>query len=366
MYDIKHEIHKYKNDWDIYKKYTNPYEYINTYIPNCKSTCVADYKPLSRSYFKMIEILFQFKLNDDTTVPMKSFHLAEGPGGFIEAIVNYRKLWNSTQREKSLEEQNDKYIGMTLLPLPNILNTDANIPTWKKSERFLKNNPNVFIENGKDGTGNIISYENFIHCKEKYGSTMDLITADGGFDFSNDFNSQEFNVLKLLFSQIAFALCMQRKHGNFIIKIFDCYMQQTMDLLYILTSFYENVYITKPLTSRIANSEKYIVCINFQYDNCNTFFPFLQNAFQRMICGMEKNTTRFLHIPTSLFFNTKLEEYNAIFGKQQIENIHNTILLMDNKNKTNKIDNMIKTNIQKCIIWCKKYGVKHLETNAIF
>ena len=49
---------------------------------------------------------------------------------------------------------------------------------------------------------------------------MDLITADGGFDFSMDFNQQEILIGKLLFAQIAYALCLQKRGGKFILKIF--------------------------------------------------------------------------------------------------------------------------------------------------
>ena len=148
---------------------------------------------------------------------------------------------------------------MTILDDKN----DPNIPAWKKTETFLKKNKNVTIEKGKDGTGNILSIDNFVYCKEKYGSSMDLITGDGGFDFSVDFNNQEIHIADLLMGQIFYALVMQKKGGSFVLKIFDSFMEHTLDLLYILSSFYETVYIVKPYTSRYANSEKYIVCLNF-------------------------------------------------------------------------------------------------------
>ena len=102
---ISHTLHKYLSsvkrkidtcpvEWDVYKKYTNPYEYIQTQIPNGNQS-VATIKPLSRSYFKMIELL---KIHNILTVykevSINSFHLAEGPGGFIEALVHLR---NNTQ-----------------------------------------------------------------------------------------------------------------------------------------------------------------------------------------------------------------------------------------------------------------------------
>jgi len=355
LYSIKNQISKYGDEWEEFRKYTNPYEYINSNVPT-RSKCVSKYKPLSRSYFKLLEIMFLFDLYTpnngsafesanvklQNAIPISSFHLAEGPGGFIEAIANIRK------------NPNDKYIGMTILDDAN----DWNIPAWKKSDLFLKNNPNVFIENGATGTGDILCIQNFKHCIDKYGSSMDLITADGGFDFSTGFNSQEINIIKLLYGQICYALCLQKHNGNFILKIFDCFMNHTVDLLYILSSFYQDVYITKPNTSRYANSEKYIVCKKFIFTSNVGFVAKLTSCF---IDVLNSNTPiyRFLNYPIASHFINKIEEFNAIFGRQQIDNIQQTISLIDSKNNHDKIESYIRNNIQKCTNWCITHNIPH-------
>ena len=342
LYEIKKKLEEREKDWDIYKKYTNPYEYVHGLVPQ-KKKCVSKYKPLSRSYFKMIEIMNTFDINYDGK-KINTFHLAEGPGGFIEAIANKRN------------NKDDKYIGISLLDDKN----DPNIPAWKKTDIFLKTHKNVYIERGKDNTGNILSLENFADCKEKYGSSMDLITGDGGFDFSIDFNKQEVNIANLLFSQMCYALTLQKKGGTFVLKIFDCFMQHSVDILYILSSFYEKVYIMKPNTSRYANSEKYIICKNFQHVSSESYYGYLYKAFQKMTNTIEtENISRFLSVPITNYFLTKLEEFNAIFRQQQVENIHYTITLIDNKSSQEKIENMIKSNIQKSTQWCIKHNVPH-------
>jgi len=339
LYEIKERLDKIEHEWDIHKKYTNPYEYIHTPIPN-RRKCVSKYSPLSRSYFKMIEMINIFNLKFESK-PINTFHLAEGPGGFIEAIVNTRKC------------SHDVYTGMTILN-----DIDPNIPAWKKSESFLKQYKNVKIESGADGTGNILKLENFVYCKNKYGSSMDFITGDGGFDFSVDFNSQELHIADLLMAQAFYALIMQKKGGKFVLKIFDSFMNHTLDLLYILSSFYESVYIVKPYTSRYANSEKYIVCKNFLFSNSDTFYDRLYSTFRKMTLNKNKYTvSRFLTTPLSYQFIVKMEEYNAIFGQQQLENIHYTISLIENKYKQEKIEGLLKVNISKCIHWCNKYGI---------
>ena len=49
-----------------------------------------------------------------------------------------------------------------------------------------------------------------------------------------------------------------------------------------------------------------------------------------------------------------MEEINAILGQQQIETISTTLNLIDN-NKYDRLENLKKNNIQKCIMWCQKY-----------
>ena len=345
LYAIKEKIDDCERDWDIFKKYTNPYEYIHTMVPY-KKNCVAKYKPLSRSYYKMIEIIHTFNILPDQPA-INTFHLAEGPGGFIEAVANIRK------------QSNDKYTGITLMADMN----DPNIPGWKKTNNFLRANPNVEIIYGADGTGDILSLQNMMDCNEKYASSMDLVTADGGFDFSSDFNKQETSISFLLFAQVTYALILQKHGGSFVLKLFDCFMQHTVDILYILSAFYKKVYVSKPQTSRNANSEKYIVCKDFiHHSNCE-FLPYFYRAFEKMLMDKPPNLPicvhRFLNMPIPLYFTNKLEEYNAIFGQQQIENIQYTISLIENKHNQEKIDKLIRNNIQKCINWCNKYHIQH-------
>ena len=343
LYEIKKKLETMEKDWDIFKKYTNPYEYVHGIVP-LKKKSVSKYKPLSRSYFKMIEIMHSFHI-DFQAKNIRTFHLAEGPGGFIEAIANLRN------------NEKDIYIGISLLDDKS----DPNIPAWKKTQHFLNNHKNVYIETGVDNTGNILSMENFTFCKDTYASSMELVTADGGFDFSMDFNKQEINIAKLLFAQICYALILQKKKGCFVLKMFDCFMQHSIDALYILSSFYEKVYITKPQSSRYANSEKYIVCKGFLYSKVDTFYPFVHRAFEKMLAPTKTPTSilRFLTVPVNNLFVTKLEEYNAIFGQQQVENIYQTIMLIENKHNQERIDIMIKNNVQKSIQWCTRYQIPY-------
>jgi 23S rRNA U2552 (ribose-2'-O)-methylase RlmE/FtsJ len=347
---IKEQIDTRQINWDKYKKYTNTYEYIHSNIPNTKFS-ICNHKPLSRSFYKMIEICKQLYVLENLPQACKSFHLAEGPGGFIEALALMRS------------QINDTYYGMTLI------DDDNSIPGWRKSKSFLLNNPNVFIEKGCDNRGDLMNPDNLKHCFMKYNGTMDLITADGGFDFSHDFNQQEIVSSKLIMCQIAFAIAMQKQGGHFIIKFFDTFTKFSLDLLFLLSNLYEQVYFIKPNTSRLANSEKYVVCKGFRL-----------NATEEIVKKFYKiiNDITAIDCIYSLFnfdlpyiFINKIEEINAIFGQQQIENIVATLYLIDNtgNNKYDKLETLKKNNIQKCIWWCQKFNLsytKPIPNNNIF
>ena len=345
--NMKDKIDSHSTEWDNTKKFTNPYEFIHNIIPG-KNKSVSKHKPLSRSYFKMIEIYNLLKINFNSD-PISTFHLAEGPGGFIEAIVDIRK------------NTSDKYIGMTL-----INDDDINIPGWKKSNHFLNKNTNVSLEYGSTKDGNLLNIDNFDYCFNKYGHSIDIITADGGFDFSHDFSMQEINISQLLFAQVAYAIIMQKRKGCFILKIFDSFMQHTIDLLALLSSFYEKVYIVKPNTSRHANSEKYIVCKNFSFNHdTQYYYNIFRPSFLFLLSHKDKYIKRFLDIDISLFFISRLQEYNAIFGQQQLENIYHTFTIIQNKNKFDKYSNNIKNNIIKCINWCNKYNIDYYSQDLL-
>lgn len=341
---VKELIDQYTKYWDSIKKFTNPYEFIHTNIPNYNFS-VSNVSPISRAYFKLIEIYNTFDILKKTPNVINTFHLAEGPGGFIEATAHLRN------------NPRDTYIGMTLLDKSN-----KSIPGWNKAQNFLKNNKNVFIENGITGDGDLFSYKNLEYCKNKYGNTMEIITADGGFDFSIDFNKQEVLATRLILTQIIYAITLQSYKGTFILKMFDIFHKPSLELIYLLSCMYRKVFIIKPNTSRYANSEKYIVCLNFKHKNTNHLYNKLINLLKQLDNNNydKLNISSILTTPIQSYFLNQVKEYNSILGTQQIENILNTIKIIALQDrKKEKIDNIKHLNIQKCIRWCVKNNIAH-------
>ena len=351
----KESITEHYDEWDIHKKITNPYEYIHTNVPN-KNISISKLKPISRAFYKLIEIVECMNLlKNYEHSPMKSFHLAEGPGGFIEAMTFLRK------------NEKDRYYGMTLIDDEN-----ENVPGWRKSKLFLQNNRKVVIEKGADGCGDLYNPVNFLHICKNYKNSMDLITGDGGFDFSVDYNNQETMASRLILTQIFYAIAMQKQGGNFVLKIFDTFKKVSIHILYLLSSLYEKVYIFKPNTSRIANSEKYIVCCNFKIADSSYLFTKIFNILHVLNNLKMQNVIikEILDVKVNITFLKSIEEINAIIGQQQISNILSTLRIIQNKEKKGEKFNLLKNkHIKKCIQWCSKYNIpcnKLGITNNVF
>ena len=342
---VKARIDKYSLEWDTFKKITNNYEYIHTSLPNSKFS-ISKVKPLSRAFYKLIEICNIFGLLEKyNNTNITTFHLAEGPGGFIEAIDFIRK------------NTYDNYFGITLLD-----DINDNVPGWKKSGLFLKRNNHIKIERGVDGKGDLYNPENYRHYRSMFKNKVDFITADGGFDFSVDFNNQENMAVRLIFTEIIYAITMQKKGGSFVIKMFDTFLKSSFDIIYLLCTMYENVSICKPCTSRTANSERYIVCSEFKYDH----IEHLYNKFYTLLKVLNDTSLKTSYIK-SIFnikypykFKQTIEEINSIIGGQQIENIQTTVRFIENKErKCEKIRQKKDNNIQKCISWCIKNKIPY-------
>ena len=148
--------------------------------------------------------------------------------------------------------------------------------------------------------------------------------------------------------------------------------KSTRELIYLLSCLYEYVFISKPFTSRYANSEKYIVCKNFKYTNTEE----LSNKFINILKFFESfdfnkyDVTSIINIPVQSYYSNQLKEINAILGHQQIDNILNTIKIITHKDRKNdKIQSLKNSNIQKCITWCVNNKMpynKTYQSNNIF
>ena len=150
-----------------------------------------------------------------------------------------------------------------------------------------------------------------------------------------------------------FALNVQEIGGNFVIKMFDTLNIKTIQLLYILYLQYEEIYFYKPDTSRLSNSEKYIVCKGF-----TTLTEDIKNLMDKSYDDL--NLFK-LFVPQT--FLNDIDNFNKLFIKNQIKNINEVIkIVTGNRHIQNKPKSKQITIANE---WCQKYNLE-LNNDFIF
>lgn len=333
--------HKSKK-WDRYKKLTNEYELVFTTSQGFPS--IATHNPISRSYFKLWEILHDLGLCT-TKTGMKAAFLADAPGGFAEAFVNYRHTKDDTLFAISLRA------------------TNRVIPQWKLSANYCKQN-NMIITYGANGTGDLYDIQTIDSFIELVGaSSCNFLTADGGFDFSKDFNAQENMSTRLIMCEVYAALRLQQDAGSLVLKVFDIHESVTIKILYILSVFYETLTFVKPMSSRPANSEKYVVCTNFKMAQRDTH-EWLIESLRSNILSYNINSETLGHILPNTSFLASIIEFNQMYIVSQVLYICKTLEMIDDDMPEHVTCKVVQGQVKKAVKWCHKYKIP-VSLNAL-
>lgn len=143
---------------------------------------------------------------------------------------------------------------------------------------------------GGDGTGNLYTNSEAFsqEVKAKYLHGVDLAMADGGFDVDQgDFDKQEFWSARLILTELLVSIMVLKSGGTFVCKIFDSVTKITADILYISSLCFGQIWTFKPISSRPANAERYLVCTNFKgFDN-----PLVRQLIQVLLQVNKSHTT---------------------------------------------------------------------------
>lgn len=253
---IKHLFEeKHKIDYFYDNKYNK--EYIlarNTIFPTDKkgSTNFSN-----RAGDKILEVLKLIKIDKELKkkhkIPFYFSSVADGPGSWVEVILK-------------LVKYPVKGFGMTLL-----INGKSSL-NWYP---WIKNNKNFVIDNGKTGTGDIYISDNLLEfhktiIKHTNNKLVFLSISDGGIEVNAPINGIHYdNIQELLnnrlkLSEFFIALHNLQEGGMMISKIYDTLGNLMVSILYIASLVFDKVYIVKPVTSRLVNSEKYLCCSGYK------------------------------------------------------------------------------------------------------
>ena len=336
--DVKNRIDAIQRHgvWDDYKKITNPYEYVFLSLNRRMSRSVATRQPLSRSYFKMLELWIGANIYQEI-LPLitrdgglYTSHAAEGPGGFIEAI--HDMLPGKVRYSQ----------GMTLR------STTRNIPGWRKTSAFLSKHPEININYGVDDTGDLLKLENLDYFVEKQPQKAHIYTADGGFDFSSDFNAQEETILPLLTAEFYLGLSSIQRGGVIVVKIFDTTLRPTLELIWMVTRCFREWSTIKPRTSRGGNAERYLVCKGFLGMDAE-----MNAFFRKAITQTGTIKSLLLTRPDRDWIQTMMILQEAI-SIQETFIIQRTLKLIEKPDRSH-IREFIEQNVERSIQWCNEH-----------
>jgi hypothetical protein len=314
--EITHQIkniclNDFDNSFNIFDeliKIVNPYEYIFSNVPGSKFS-ISKLKPQSNIFYDFLETCIILNVFDSfKSNNLKTLHLTPNSSDTIECFEMIREKFND--EIVCYDEINDDTIKLL--------------------------GDNKF---------------DFIFCEAKTGDLQEYIIS--------------------LIKIVLIILRNQEKEGICIIKISHIFHKPVLDILYILASLYDKIYVLKTNSSNITSFDKFIVCKNFIVSEKK--FKQLRFNYFKLIIFLKKlenkNIMSIIDYDMPYYFTMKINDINIIIGQQQLETLDTVMNILKNKNKDDKIETIKKINIQKSIGWCEKYKIpfnKFTEKTNIF
>jgi cap1 methyltransferase len=204
--------------------------------------------------------------------------LCGAPGGFGEYLV-----WRGAMRGygMSLVGRNENGRGLYWNRELVQLQQQQRPPNQKKSRHHQHRQPVCYeIHNGIDGTGDVYNWENIISLQrhiQQQSSLLQppgdndndtggaqLVLADGGVDAQRNVDHQEQVTIKLLVCQIAAGLYLLRYRGSLVFKAFGFQTTVMRAMMSYIGRNFESVTVLKPITSRPASAERYVVAEGYK------------------------------------------------------------------------------------------------------
>jgi hypothetical protein len=294
---------------DYVNKIVNPFEFIHTNVPG-SILSVSKVKPDANIFFELMEIFQMFNINDILATKNKI--------NIAHLTPNHT---STTYLLNMLREENNDFIIVEDFDYNNLYT------------KFVTNNIKTKLD--------LIIIE-FRQCD--YANTTQYIH-------------------NMLLSLIIITK-YQANLGTCIIKIDNIFYKAIIDIIFLLSSFYDKILLIKPIISNITKSERFIVCKSFNcgiVENSN-----IRNKIDEQILTKlnysgtdDKGIYSLINDEIPYYFLNKLEESNAVIGQQQLESYDQIINIFKNRNRDEKIENLKRQNIQKCIQWCEKNQLPH-------
>jgi cap2 methyltransferase len=186
---------------------------------------------------------------------INSFHIAEAPGNFMLAINHFFSQYDRIEWSWHA----------------NTYRTDGDASTYLSDQYGLISAYSDRWLWGADGNGDITSEANIRSFRRSLRDPIMFITSDVKYvPEVVSFDEEENINVPVHFGHTLTSLALLEKGGIAILKEFTFFEAQSISLLWILTHCFKDVSIVKPITSRPANSEVYLVCTGYKKNLTDT------------------------------------------------------------------------------------------------
>jgi cap1 methyltransferase len=227
------------------------------------------------------------------------------------------------------------------------------IPGWRRATTFLQKHPSIHLEYGPTKTGNIYEPSNQDECARLVGTNgAHIVTADGGFDFSEDFHAQEKSILRLIISSSIILLRSVAYEGDIIFKVFDCNSPVTRDIIALLASCFQQWSLYKPVTSRPCNSEWYFLGKS-AIRNRNEVVQVLTKIRDGLAQEPAINYERILNVNPLDDFIKNLQDQRCIKQMEALKQV----LSFCHSHETVIKDDLWEKQRPNCIEWCNHFRI---------
>ena len=133
-------------------------------------------------------------------------------------------------------------------------------------QNMHKNYQNHWMMKDTENNGDITKIDNILDIEKRLKNKIHLYTSDFGLPYDNDndkkeipdTNYQETQTILGNVGQILTGLLILKDKGHLIVKIYTFFKQETIFIFGLLSNIFDELYITKPISSRQRNDERYI------------------------------------------------------------------------------------------------------------
>ena len=217
---------------------------------------------VTNAWLKLFEILSERSLVEKALAGppgaplLRAFCNAELPGGFISALNHYVR---TTHVGAGFE-----WVGSSLDPAAPAATPDTVLDDFYG---LRANNPRRWL---MDETlrGDLSCPADVLEMARRALEGLgevDLYTADAGVRVSSgSFLRQEEITFRIHLGQVLAGLLCLRKGGVFVAKTYAFFRPAGLSLIALCSSLFESFHVTKPATSRPANSEVYLTGAGFK------------------------------------------------------------------------------------------------------